>query len=65
MTTPADDRITRPDQAQRLELRYCPRCGVLGVAPAGQSGRFCGACLRALCWIHGLRPQRRDPRRIP
>jgi len=59
---------TQPDTSAnaRLQLRYCPRCGALGVAPADADN--CPACRRALAWIYGSRcpghpasTQRKDP----
>jgi hypothetical protein len=37
----------------RLELRYCRRCGVLGVAPEGSSEPVCPACRQTLRWLGG------------
>ena len=38
---------------KRMELRYCPRCGVLGVCPRGTEELFCPVCLQFLRWIRG------------
>ncbi len=36
-----------------MELRYCPRCGVLGVCQRGTEEAFCPVCLQFLRWICG------------
>ncbi len=38
-----------------LELKYCERCGGLGIRPAGTDLQFCAACSRVLA---GLSPNR-------
>ena len=38
---------------ERLELRYCQRCGALGVRQANAAAEMCGACARILQWICG------------
>ena len=38
---------------ERVELRYCPRCGVLGVQPWNGNGEHCAACTEFLRWIRG------------
>lgn len=38
---------------QRLQLRYCERCGLLGVAPVDEPLRVCWACANVLRWIEG------------
>jgi len=39
-----------------LELKYCERCGALGLRTAGSESPFCAACSRVLT---GLSPNRR------
>ena len=41
------------DSEERMELGYCPRCGVLGVRPRGTEESFCPVCLKFLRWIRG------------
>jgi len=36
------------DEYKRMELRYCPRCGALGIRPAGEENPHCRACARIL-----------------
>ena len=36
-----------------MELRYCPRCGVLGVRTRDTEEAFCPVCLQFLRWIRG------------
>lgn len=46
--------------AQRMELKYCERCGALGIQPAGRAGlekhpaeAACAACRESLQWLTG------------
>jgi hypothetical protein len=40
-------------EADRLELRYCPRCGALGIGTKDQ--RVCIACAGVLRWLYQRR----------
>jgi len=42
----------------RVELRYCPRCGALGIGPADQP--VCSRCINALRWLHAKGPRLRN-----
>ena len=49
------ERVEGPERnsEERMELRYCPRCGVLGVCQRGTEESFCPVCLQFLRWICG------------
>jgi len=40
-------------EADRLELRYCPRCGALGIGMKDQP--VCAACAGVLRWLYQRR----------
>jgi hypothetical protein len=51
----------------QLELKYCERCGGLGLRPQGSEGAYCGSCQRTLdarptFEIAPTRKRRRRPR---
>lgn len=55
-----EDGAGQAPNAQRMELKYCERCGALGVQPAGRAGlqqdaagMGCGACRESLQWLAG------------
>ena len=39
------------ESSLQMELRYCPRCGALGVVPAGSFLGNCPACVHTLRWL--------------
>ncbi len=47
---PSKARQAFPEQ--RMELRYCPRCGTLHVQHAEAETHVCTACVRALAWLY-------------
>ncbi len=53
MSSPAKPSQARNSfPAQRMDLRYCPRCGKLHVRPAESETNICTDCLRALAWLY-------------
>lgn len=54
------DGAGQAPNAQRMELKYCERCGALGIQPAGRAGlqqeaagMACAACRESLQWLTG------------
>jgi len=41
------------ESEERVELRYCPRCGVLGVQSRRGEEVHCAVCTKFLGWIRG------------
>ena len=56
MDRPTRNAGSSEPQGQRLELRYCERCGTLRFLPAGASNTACPACWRVLWWMYGEVP---------
>ncbi len=52
----------------KLELKYCERCGTLGLRPQGSDLLFCAACVRAMAGLarsSHMPPQGRNHSRYP
>ena len=51
MTDPSSREASAAPGVLKMELRYCPRCGALGVVPAGGRRESCAACACTLRWL--------------
>lgn len=46
---------TEPGPRIRMELKYCERCGGLGLRPAGSGLSYCESCAREMAQLPAAR----------